>query len=318
MKILTFNYHEPYICMMAKTGLEIDVIEHFDNIHKPWRNQLRDLPSNCTLVSQEEALSKIDSSQYRCIVCHHLREDIPLVWDFPVPKILVIHSLLRYLIENGRSGIDYHDTMEKFKDFFSQVPGLTLVFISNKKRDEWNIGGEVIYHGIDTDDFLEYRGNWPKVLRVGNYIVENVHSGYPIQESLLEGVACSTFGDNPGLGNGSSGMKHLDEMKRHYQRHRLYLTTSLSEYEDGFNLCLLEAMASGMPVVSYVNDTSPIIDGINGHISSDIDYLRDKVQHLLEDHESAQRLGNRAKESVQELFPFETFKNRWLSLIKNV
>ena len=36
------------------------------------------------------------------------------------------------------------------------------------------------------------------------------------------------------------------------------------EYEDGYNLAMLEAMASGMPVVALANRSSPITDGVDG------------------------------------------------------
>ena len=38
-------------------------------------------------------------------------------------------------------------------------------------------------------------------------------------------------------------------------------------------MSLLEAMATGMPVISTSNKTSPIINEVNGFISNDIKYF---------------------------------------------
>jgi glycosyltransferase involved in cell wall biosynthesis len=56
---------------------------------------------------------------------------------------------------------------------------------------------------------------------------------------------------------------------------------------------MLEAMASGMPVVSISSPTSPIIDGKNGFISSDLYYLKDKLKLLLDNLELAKSVGQR-------------------------
>ena len=51
-----------------------------------------------------------------------------------------------------------------------------------------------------------------------------------------------------------------------YCLQRVYLNTLVEDYEDGYNLALLEAMSAGMPVISIANKTSPIENGVNGYI----------------------------------------------------
>jgi glycosyltransferase involved in cell wall biosynthesis len=55
-----------------------------------------------------------------------------------------------------------------------------------------------------------------------------------------------------------------EDLKEQYRSFRIYLHTSVYPYEDGFNLALLEAMASGMPVATMKNPSSPIVDGVGG------------------------------------------------------
>ena len=115
--------------------------------------------------------------------------------------------------------------------------------------------------------------------------------------------------------DGGRFTRNWDDLRRSYQRHRVYLNTTLDPYEDGYNLSMLEAMATGAPVVSCDNRSSPIVDGVNGFVSDDPGILRSRIQTLLSDRALATRLGAEARRTVGEQFALKTFVKRWNQLL---
>ncbi len=118
------------------------------------------------------------------------------------------------------------------------------------------------------------------------------------------------MGINPTIPN-TKLAKSFDELRDHFSRYRVYLNTTVEQYEDGYNLSMLEAMATGMPVISTANQSSPIKDGVNGFISNDISYLRQWTKVLLEDVSLAREMGKEARKTVEALFSQNAFLKKW-------
>ena len=78
---------------------------------------------------------------------------------------------------------------------------------------------------------------------------------------------------------------------------------------------MLEAMATGMPVVSSHNSTSPIENGVSGYVSKDEAQLRNALETLLKDRHLAASIGRRAREQVLDRFPIQKFLNSWRTLL---
>ena len=108
----------------------------------------------------------------------------------------------------------------------------------------------------------------------------------------------------------------FEDLKNHYKNCRVYINTTKDGYEDGYNLAMLEAMATGMPVVALANRTSPIINSVNGFVSSDTVYLRECVEKLLNDKKNAMEMGTRARDTVQELYGHEAFLRSWHRVVR--
>ena len=54
-RILTFNFHEPYLCLMARTGLDFTVGVYEEGaLAREWQTQFRPIPPNLTLVPEAE------------------------------------------------------------------------------------------------------------------------------------------------------------------------------------------------------------------------------------------------------------------------
>jgi glycosyltransferase involved in cell wall biosynthesis len=86
--------------------------------------------------------------------------------------------------------------------------------------------------------------------------------------------------------------------------------------DDGYNLAVLEAMCSGMPVLSTVASDSPVTNHENGFISRDPAVLRQAALLLLGNPGMAKRLGDRARETVIRDFPVQGFVRSWHQVIE--
>ena len=316
LNILTFNWHEPYICLLAKTGHFFEVVLRLKGGRKEWSVEQRPVPENIILISEEHALRKCYCHFYDIIICQNI-DDLLLVKDIEIPKILIFHNKLSTEITLGGNTISKEDYLKQVKLLIEQSEPIKLLFISQTKKMDWGLEGYVITPGIDPNEFENYQGHWPKVLRVGNFLKErDIMMGFSLQEEILKGIPSTILGLNPTLPNARFS-RSFEDLKKNYSRHRLYLNTTVEDYEDGYNLATLEAMATGMPIVSIANRTSPIIDGVNGYISDNIEYLRERIRMLLMDKGLAKRIGKEARNTVVEKFGIKEFLKKWNEVIED-
>ncbi|MBI4847514.1 MAG: glycosyltransferase [Nitrospirae bacterium] len=309
MRILIFNWHEGYIHLLAKTGYQFDIAEVYKGSRFGWIKEFRPVPPGCRLITEDEALKCLVDGEYDKVICQNV-DDLLLTYQYNTPIIQLFHtkySLMTSLLPE--------DVKIKFREdltrVLSSIKDITLVFISSSKRTEWGFGGEVILPGIDMSEYNGYQGGIARALIAKNGLTP--HSIKNI-ENVLGGVPCTLLGDCP-----AAPEAHLpaswDEYKSYLQSHRVYLSMLDDQYDDGYNLSMLEAMATGMPVVSVANATSPLIDGVNGYISQDVTYLRKRLNELMRDQSLAESLGKKARETVIEKFPLETFITNWKRVI---
>lgn len=314
LKILSFNWHEPYLCLLSKIGHEFLVIEPEvggGNIRK-WDQNMRPLPKNVRLLSIEAAKEELDQNAVDLIIAHNVKDLIELK-DYTLPKILVFHNRLSTEIDLGNGKVDREDYLAKIQPFFQQTK---KVFISESKKRDWKMDGKVILPGLDVSEYDTYTGEKSAVLRVGNLFKErDLMLGYSKSQKVVEGFPRITLGVNPSIPS-SRLSKGFQDLRDHYSQCRVYLNTTVDGYEDGYNLAMLEAMATGMPVISTFNRTSPIENGVNGYISDDIESLRSSVAELLENHEKAQEMGLKARETVQTRFGLTAFLKSWTEVIQ--
>ncbi|VAX28805.1 Glycosyltransferase, partial [hydrothermal vent metagenome] len=313
-RILTFNWHESYIHLLARTGYHFDVVEKWKGGRFGWIKEFRPIPSNCRLISEDEARAGLDTGAYDRIIAHNIN-DLVSVNKWPIPKILVFHNKLSTEIALGGNTVDKKAYLENARQLIDSTRDLALVFISRAKMGDWGMKGEIILPGIDAAEYGRWRGDEHRALRVGNFLMErDIMLGYSVQNRLLQGLPSTVLGLNPNMAD-SYVPESWKEFKDFMRSHRVYLNTTTHPYEDGYNLAMLEAMATGMPVVSIANPSSPIEDGINGYVSPDEDYLRGRIEELLKNSALAESLGRRARETVMDKFPIERFVEDWRMVI---
>jgi spore maturation protein CgeB len=318
LRILTFNWHEGYIYLLSKTGHLFDVVERDKGGYSGWMYQFRPLPENLRLIRSEDAIKGLAEGVYDLALCHNPRDLFDL-YGRGIPKILVFHTKPTTLFDAQKRRILREEYLASISSLLGPDERVVPVFVSERKRQMWGLEGRVIIPGIDIDEFYRYTGQKPVVLRVGHFLRERdiAHGFKSDLEDILKGIRVETIGINPSEREAriSAG---FEDLKRLYSESRIFFCTLYEDYDDGYNLSMLEAMATGMPVVSVANTTSPISDGLNGFISGKPEYLRRAIEMLLEDIDLAKAIGEKGRETVREKFPIGRFVEAWNDLFLQV
>ena len=314
LRILTFNWHAPYIHLLSKVGHKWLVVEPkvVQGYVKHWEKEMRPLPANAQLLSEKQAVKAMEDANVDLILAHNIK-DLILADGFTIPKILVFHNKLSTEIGLSQTPIDRTEYLENIMPLRK---GVQEVYISESKRRDWGGEGELIMPGIDLKEYGNYTGENATILRIGNHFKErDLMLGYVSSQKISDKLPCLTLGINPSI-PGTQLAKNFNELKEYYRKCRVYLNTTMEVYEDGYNLSMLEAMATGMPVVSLGNESSPIEDGINGFVSKNEKYLKKCVEKLLKDPDLARQMGEKARETVANQFGLKQFLNRWNEVIQ--
>jgi glycosyltransferase involved in cell wall biosynthesis len=111
----------------------------------------------------------------------------------------------------------------------------------------------------------------------------------------------------------------ITEVKREYLQSSLFVLPS--RYE-GFGLVLIEAMACGLPVVSFDCENGPrniIRDGQNGFLVQpfDVDAFAERLLMLMRNEELRQKMGVEAHQSSSQ-YQIENIALRWKSLFEEL
>ena len=111
----------------------------------------------------------------------------------------------------------------------------------------------------------------------------------------------------------------VEDVVKAYQNSTLFVLSSRFE---GFGLVLVEAMACGLPVVSFDCPAGPdeiITDGVDGLLvpSGDVHALAEKLMTLMADEDLRQRLGKQARKTAQR-YDMTSIANQWTALFERV
>lgn len=111
----------------------------------------------------------------------------------------------------------------------------------------------------------------------------------------------------------------VEDVVKAYQESSIFVLSSRFE---GFGMVLIEAMACGLPVVSFDCPAGPdeiITDGVDGLLvpSGDVHALAEKLMVLMTDENLRRRLGQQARQTAQR-YKMTTIANQWIALFEKV
>ena len=313
LKILSFNWHEPYLCLLARTGHEflIEEPEIVPGHYRHWDQNMRSIPKNVRLISKNTAREMLDHGEFDLVIAHNIKDLIEIT-EYILPKIFIFHNCLTTELSLTKNKVNRKSYLMNIKSLLKDV---NKVFISEKKRQDWGLNGEGILPGLDISDYGGYRGDKETVLQVGNQLKErDLMMGYTTSKKIVGNHPLITLGMNPSINN-SRLTDGFHDLLENYRSCRVFINTTVDEYEDGYNLSMLEAMATGMPIVSTWNKTSPLEDDKNGYISNDLNYLNKCIESLLKNPSEAIRIGKQGQKTLQDKFPLHRFLDSWQKVI---
>jgi len=277
---------------------------------KAWDPQVRPLPGDVRLYGS--VADALKDGPWDWILTHNVN-DLMDAKDVRQPKVFLVHGTLSGRMLQDRSRIDRALYLKNLRLLLESM-GARVVYISELKRKDWEIPGEVIRPGLNGREYGGYRGDIPGVLQVCNNLKERGEiTGWKTFREVCRDLPHLVVGNNGtlSLSRKAQGWEDLKECLRSY---RIYLYTPVYPYEDGYNLASLEAMATGMPIASLRHPTSPVRDGIEGITAESAEELRGKIVRLLDKPAEAAAMGERARIRADAQFPLSEFQRAWQSL----
>ncbi len=294
MNILTHPVHTGYQFDLAKTGHDFYSIEIPESREVFWDYASRPKSKNYTLI---KSLNNED-----------IKFDIILVHDelgynylkhLALPLIFKEHCLREPFIVP----IDWIKRINYY------------VFASQTAEKSWILPYScspkkvIIGMGIDTEKYKGYIGNKNSILVVTNNIQKRkAEKGF---DKLL---ALSKKFNIYILGNGNEGIpcsigqaETYSQLIKHYQEHMIYFNPSNS-----LGMTTLEAMATGMPVVTFKMINSDVIKHeYNGLIVNSIPEAEKSLHLLLSNKKLAKTLGDNARKTIKERYKTDLFIKKW-------
>ncbi len=318
LRIVTVNSHQAYLHLLGGLPHRFTVVDHgLPAAPCPWDPRVRPLPRAWRTASLSEAGLFGRNRPFDVGLAHNVT-DLLALRELCDRLVLLVHCSLAGRIAYEGSRVPPREFAALVARYLAAVPA-ELVFVSELKRRSWaGLDGAVIDHGIPADAYRDWTGEQPLVLRVANLQKRReVLLHHALQQEALRGIPNRLVGVNPELA-GAEPASDWDDLRRAYREARCFLVTNHPVLEDGYNLATLEAMATGMPVVTTPHPTSPVRHGWEGLVAEDAAGLRAHVSRLLLDRDYAARLGAQARLTALRQFPYAPFLAAWDRLLRRV
>lgn len=311
-RVLTFNCHEAYVHLLGKLGLDMDIIDGLPGRYATgWDHRMRPVPGQARLIALDQALS---GQRYEVAIAHNLT-DLLALRSLDMPKILVLHVNLAARASEERGAPPIASMQRQLQSYLTAVSAISVA-VSQTKAASWGQSCPVIRPCADPEEYRDFDGRDPVALRVANQVMDRSRRfAWDAHVEIVRGHPTKLLGHNPGI-DGSAPAESWEDLKANYRQHRAYVHTAGVGLDDGYNLGVVEAMMTGMPVVSLAGSESPIVDGVAGYVSADVTRLNERLGHLLGDRALARELGQRAREIALDVFSVAGFVAGWSRAIE--
>lgn len=311
--LLVFNCHEAWVYQLSVLGFQLDIIIGLKGQYKQtWDEQIRPVPGNSRFITLSQAINA--QNQYYCIITNNITDLLDIKCRNE-PRLIVMHSTLEGRHIEEKSSVDPVNMKAGLHKYLELVGGHAVAG-SILKGKSWDFTEDIVVIGCDPDDYPLYTGQKACGLRICNHINSRKKIlMWDFHEKAFAGIPVQLVGHNPDI-QAVSASNSWDNLKELLQSHRFYIHTADPQFEDGYNMASIEAMAAGMPVLGNRHPTSPVEHGVSGFLSNDPEELRKYAALLLQDRNLAIKMGLQARNTVMKCFSLDRFKKSFLNSIE--
>lgn len=211
-------------------------------------------------------------------------------------------------------------------DVVTAVSGTT----KKEAKDAFGVDCKVIYDGVDTKILhpQEHDNERAKILYVGTLVarknpqyVVKLAREFPECDFIIHGRGAF----ESMLEKESKDLENIvldtsiipyEELGKLYAKFDIFLFPSIHE---GFANVVLEAAASGLPIVCFNATSLPefVEHGKNGMLANDYNEMKDNLQYLIEDETERKKMSRNAREKALE-FDWDIIARQYADLYENI
>ena len=332
MRILTTNWHVPYLHMLSKVPNTEWIVVSFRNRGRDWQDYYRKRPQNVKHIcidSDEEVLPFLQYAiaTYKVDrILMHDPSDLDIFCDEKLPiynltrqikKLFLFHNA-SYTQLRGLPPDKAQQTIDGIKTIF-QREGIVPVAISEWKARSWQVPCIVIMPAIDPVGFPNiWNGQGKKesyaIQVCSNFAFRDFMNGFNDSRNILQGIPTKVLGEgNENLkqfGIDARKSESFEDYKSTMADARFYLTANIETFEDWHNLSILEAISLGIPVVS-AKHSRMIGKEMLPLCSDDLGHLKSMIANLMTDYSWAKRMAKKQEGYLEKYFPYGKFITNW-------
>jgi hypothetical protein len=318
MKIAIINAHVAYLYMLAKTGHQFFVFNHQGA--PCWDPRQRPLPANIILMDSAinvVPLMGLPLNYFDAAILQDTMhqdqngldvKDRIIFEKLQCRKIMLFHN--SFLTQFRQAPPDKWADIKK--QLAERLKDCKKVFISDWKRQSWGMDGVVIRPGIDLEEFGGWRGTKKITLTcLNNANYRDFMNGTQKMKLVAADYKHLMLGEENGKGNFAPDFENYKNTLRECMS---YLALNNPDFEDDYNLSMLEFMATGGLAITLDHPRSIIKTGVNGFKSDDLQELNRFLHSLTQ--EQAHVLGRGARKTVEEQFNINTFIDNWNEVLE--
>lgn len=309
LRVLTWHIHGSYLYYLSHAACEFILPVTQDRKQGysgrsgpfPWGDNVQEIPAE-EIRNEEFDVVLFQSRQ------NYLTDQYEILTPAQrrLPRIYIEHDPPREVPTDTRHVVDDPDALLVHVTHFN-----ALMWDSNRTPTA------VVRHGVTIPESAKYTGEYDRgIVVINNIALRGRRLGLDVFKEVRKRVPL----DIVGMGSeevGGLGEVPPPELPEFIAKYRFFFNpiryTSLG-------LAVCEAMMVGLPIIGLATTEMPVTvrNGESGYVHTDIEFLVEKMQMLLQDPEHARHLGDGARRFARRELDVARFANEWLHIFQQV